>query len=664
MRRAQSDGGVTMTLRTVPLVGGVARWVKRSPRIALSAGVLLVLLVGLVGTFAAHYARPVAAATGTLALSPTSGPAGTHLLLTGSGFTPGEQVEPIWNYTGPGKGVIQKSFYEFNPVVVASSTGAVATNFWVSAAAAGAYTVALQGLKSGTVATANYQLTPSVDLGAYVGPTGTTLRLTGWGFGAKEPITVYWNWSQSGGGLTIAKASTDSKGDWSGRMYTIPAGTANGAYTVAAIGSTSKVVATGQYTVGAAPQGAAPGASDWARFGFDLQDTRVNPAETTISAANVNTLAIKWSATSPLSPYYKTVASPVVANGIVYIGTIGGQVLAYNLSGTLLWTYNVTAPIYGGLTVLNGIVYVGTVKNPSEDTTGNYFYALDATTGALVWENYLPLGSVWASATAYNGVVYVQTALKEGTSGGFYAFNALTGATIWSQSTPSGDWSVPIFDPTATNMYYSTGNPCLSSPPPPQNTPTTDGCSGSVYDINPATGATVWRYHFPDYTGDDDAPATPVYAVVNGTAYLFEGVKNGVFYCLNATTGALVWQYDTGNRGDNGIYSSAAYYNGVVYFGGYQTVYALNAGDGSVAWIYQPTGKIVASPAIANGVLYITTESGYLAALSLDANPPKRELWYHRFTNFTIFGSPIVSNGAVYVPVSDGNLYAFTLNGL
>jgi len=513
------------------------------------------------------------------------------------------------------------------------------------------------------VATTTYQLNSSVDLGAYVGPASTTLRLRGWGFGVKEPIQVYWNY-QNSGQVIAAKASTDSKGDWSGRTFVVPSTTPAGTYTVAAVGTTSHQVATGQYTVGPTPQGADPGPNDWARFGYDLQDTRVNPTETTINAANVNTLAIKWAATSPIKPYLKVVPSPVVANGVVYYGTTEGQMLAYNLSGSLLWSFNAPAPIYGSPAVGNGMVYFGTVKNPSEDTTGNYMYALNATTGALVWENYLPFGSVWSPPTFYNGVVYVQTALKEGIAGGFYAFNALTGATVWSFATPSGDWSVPIFDPTGANMYYSTGNPCSSSPPLPQNTPLTDGCSGSIIDANPATGATIWSYHFPDYTGDDDAPATPVYAVVNGTPELFEGVKNGIFYALNATTGAVLWQYDTGNRGDSGIYSSAAYYNGVVYFGGDITVYALNASDGSVAWTYQPVGHIVSSPAIANGVLYIGTESGYLAALSTAAAPPKRELWYHRFTNLTIYGSPAVSNGTVYIDVSDGNLYAFTPGGV
>ncbi len=651
----------TLPVRT-PVFRAVARGVRRFPRISLSIGIVAVVLATLLGGFIVHGFHQASAKTlsaGTLILSPTSGVPGTHLFMNASGFAPGENVEAIWNYTGPGTGVVQKSFYEYNPTVKADANGNASTSLWVSATQGGTYTVAAQGLSSGTVATANFTVLASLEPGVYIAPAGTTLRLRGWGFAAREAINVYWNWGQPGQTL-IAKASTDSKGDWSGKTYQVPTGTANGTYPLAAVGVTSGFTATAQYTVGLAPTGAGPQPGDWANFGYDLQDTRVNPVETTISLANVSTLRQKWAASTLVTPY-KILGSPVVANGVVYVGTIQGYVLAYNITnGALLWQFSASAPIYGSPTVANGLLYFGTVKNPSQDTTGNYLYCLNATTGALVWANYLTLGSVWVPPTVYNGVVYVNAALKEATSGGFYAFDALTGATVWSVATPSGNWSVPVFDPSGANVYFATGNPCLSNPPLPQNTPQTDGCSGSIFDLNPATGATIWSYHFPDYTGDDDAPATPAYAVLNGTPYLFEGVKNGLFYCLNATTGAVVWQYDTGNRGDSGIYSSAAYANGVVYFGGYKTLFALNASTGALVWTVQPVGTVVSSPAYANGVLYTTTESGYIVAL----NPADgSRVWYTRFLNTPIYSSPVISNGVLYASVSDGYLYAFSPNG-
>ena len=58
---------------------------------------------------------PTPPSDNTLGLSATSGPPGTHVFISGSGYAPGETVQPIWNYNGPGTGVAEKSFYYFNP---------------------------------------------------------------------------------------------------------------------------------------------------------------------------------------------------------------------------------------------------------------------------------------------------------------------------------------------------------------------------------------------------------------------------------------------------------------------------------------------------------------------------------------------------------------------
>src|SRR5690348_13048226 len=96
-----------------------------------------------------------------------------------------------------------------------------------------------------------------------------------------------------------------------------------------------------------------------------------------------------------------------------------------------------------------------------------------------------------------------------------------TGATVWSVTTPYGVWSTPTMDPTGTNLYVDTGNPCLDSGG--------GNCSGYIEDINPTNGAMNWQYHVADMSGDDDVPTTPTYS--NGKIYA--GSKNGIFYCLD-----------------------------------------------------------------------------------------------------------------------------------
>ena len=83
---------------------------------------------------------------------------------------------------------------------------------------------------------------------------------------------MYWGWiSNSNPGTLIGKASTDSKGDFSGRTYTVPGSTSNGLYTLAAVGATSNAVALTQFTVGTPQLNTHTNAYDWPNFGYDLQ---------------------------------------------------------------------------------------------------------------------------------------------------------------------------------------------------------------------------------------------------------------------------------------------------------------------------------------------------------------------------------------------------------
>lgn len=584
-----------------------------------------------------------------LGLSATSGTPGTHVFMSASGYTPGETVQGIWNYKGPGTGLQEKSFYLFNPNATADANGVVNESLFTPLTITGTYTIAAVGAKSNVVRTATFQSVPSLDLGIYTGQPGTVLRFNGWGLGYREEVKLYWNWSPTNNGQFISNAVSDTKGDFSKRTFTIPSGTTDGTYTVAAIGTTSGAIAQAQFTVGTLTLGGQPGSADWSNFGFDQQNTRVNPNEWVISSANVSTLSIKWKSATPVP--YNVVGSAVIANGIVYIGTIEGIVIAYNATnGNVLWTFYARGPIYGSPTIQNGIAYFGSVNYPSEDLIGNFAYALNVTDGSLIWENYLIYGGEWIAPTVVNGVVYYSSAHKEGVSGGYSAFDAYTGATLWSFSTPYGMWAPASFDPTGTNLYIGTANPCNSSSNPAN-------CAGYVEDLNPATGAVIWQIHLAGVSGDDDIPNAPLYS--NGRLYI--GGKNGIFYCLDATNGNILWQYNTGSSGDYGIFSSATIYNNMVFFGGGdRLVHALNIGDGSVAWTFKTGSLVTSSPAIANGVLYIGSYDKNIYAL----NPTTGSMLWSATTGAPVWSSPSISNGVLYVSGGDGYVYAFSPGGV
>src|SRR5215471_1653665 len=65
--------------------------------------------------FTPNLVTPTPPSDNTLGLSVTSGPPGTHVFISASGFQPFETVRPTWNYGGPGTILVEKSFFYFNP---------------------------------------------------------------------------------------------------------------------------------------------------------------------------------------------------------------------------------------------------------------------------------------------------------------------------------------------------------------------------------------------------------------------------------------------------------------------------------------------------------------------------------------------------------------------
>jgi len=115
-------------------------------------------------------------------------------------------------------------------------------------------------------------------------------------------------------------------------------------------------------------------AVNWSQFHFDLGHTGCNPYEHVLSPANVGNLGPKWKLYS--FGQNSSFSSPAVVNGVVYIGTENRGLYALDAStGAVLWDYAMQL-VESSPAVANGVVYVG-----SHD---NNVYALNASTGVLV----------------------------------------------------------------------------------------------------------------------------------------------------------------------------------------------------------------------------------------------------------------------------------------
>lgn len=341
---------------------------------------------------------------------------------------------------------------------------------------------------------------------------------------------------------------------------------------------------------------------NWPQLQYDSGHSGCNPYETILSTSTVGALAQKWMARGESSSI--AFSSPVVADGVLYVAEYSdifhlGEVIALNANtGGGLWSFESTVDTdftFSSPAVANGVVYVGckdrnlyavdaktgvllwsyatgaTVSTPAVAggvvyATSDQTYALNASTGALIWKT--PVASSWAPAVVGN-TVYVS-------ADQVYALNASTGALIWKT-------------PISASALAVVGNVVYVS-------------SGQVYALNAGTGALIWQYPVVSVT-------TP--AIATGRVYV--AGQDATVYALNASTGAFLWKYAAQ---DDRVFAPVVA-NGVVYatsspiIPNYSHLDALDAKTGALLSVRVLDGEDGTSAAVANGVVYVSQGGFY-----------------------------------------------------
>jgi outer membrane protein assembly factor BamB len=421
-------------------------------------------------------------------------------------------------------------------------------------------------------------------------------------------------------------------------------------------------------------------ACDWTQFRYGPAHTGFNPTETKISPANVGTLVEAWTTTTGGAFYY---SSPAVANGVVYVGSVEGELYAFDAAGATgcsgapktcspLWTATTGGAIYSSSpAVANGVVYVG-----SDDGKLYAFDAAGVTNCSGTPKTCSPLwtatigGEVRTSPAVANGVVYVGDG-----SYGLYAFDAAgdtncsgtpkTCMPLWAAFTGGYGESPAVANGVVYvggfNILYAfdaagvtncSGVPKTCSP---LWTATTIGgfiltspavANGVVY-VGPEGGASNQLYAFDaaGVTNCSGTPktCTPLWIDVMGTSALVDGppaVANGIVY----VAAGMLYAFDAA-----GITKC---------FGTPRTC--------SPLWTATMDGAVDSSPSVANGVAYVSTAYGALYAFDAAgatgcSGAPKTctPLWQAVTGGYV--ESPAVANGVVYFDSFDGKLKAYHL---
>lgn len=162
----------------------------------------------------------------------------------------------------------------------------------------------------------------------------------------------------------------------------------------------------------------------------------------------------------------------------------------------------------------------------------------------------------------------------------------------------------------------------------------------SVFAVDADTGRQRWKVAI-DYAGESSP------TVVEGIVYVAS--KKNRLYALDAATGEQHWSYKTNGL----IFGSPSVVNDLVIIGGDEgALFALDRASGHLVWKANLGSGIYSTVAIAGDRVFVTTRDRTTVALDLASG---KERW-----SYPVGGSasPAVANGVVYIGSDDGAIYA------
>jgi outer membrane protein assembly factor BamB len=337
-------------------------------------------------------------------------------------------------------------------------------------------------------------------------------------------------------------------------------------------------------------------------------------------------------------------ASPVVADGVAYVGPTGGTFNAVDAkTGRIAWAFGAGGPIFGAATVAGDAVYFA--------CDAGFLFKLDRASGEEIWRydladratpRVLPHPTVFAwdwqgaQPLVADGVVYVGAG-----DGGFHAVDAATGQRRWrfvaagkirSGAAVSGDG---VFFGSADHF---------------------------VYALDRRNGAVRWRY---DTKGDVDS--TPV--LHDGK--LLIGNRGYGLFALAADSGEELWKnFFWGSW----VESTPVVVDGTIYIGAsdLRRVSAIDPASGRVIWRSDVYGWTWGTPVVTKEKIYAGAAGGtpyalhHVASFStldrrsgkLIARWPIADTGGHQWG---IAGSPALAGDSIVFATIAGSLYAFPL---
>jgi polyvinyl alcohol dehydrogenase (cytochrome) len=435
----------------------------------------------------------------------------------------------------------------------------------------------------------------------------------------------------------------------------------------------------------------------WRIAGQNLSNTWSQPAEHSISPANVKGLAPKWVFTTGGD----VSATPTVDGDTVFFPDWGGNLFAVKKdSGGLVWSHKISD--YDGVdgaisrvspAVDGNQVIIGDILNGKQAHNGANVISVDRETGTLRWmtkvDNH-PAAIITGSPVVFDGVVYIGVSSSEETlaldpaypccsfRGSVVALDEKNGAILWKTfdmpdngGQPAGYsggavWQPPAIDPKRGTLFAGTGNnytapaevEACQKATPTANCAAADDLFDTALALDLKSGEIKWAKRLQGVdtftatcgfgaarppSGNSNCPVPSSQDFDFGGAgpnlignIVGFGQKSGIYWALNPDNGSIVWATLVGPGSSLGGIEWGTATDG-------HRIYVAIANRFNVPYTLVPSGRQItwgswSALDVANGnILWQTADP---TAGTIDT------------------GSVSVANGVVYAGSFSGQMYA------
>jgi polyvinyl alcohol dehydrogenase (cytochrome) len=431
----------------------------------------------------------------------------------------------------------------------------------------------------------------------------------------------------------------------------------------------------------------------WRIAGENLSNSWSQPAEHSISPANVKNLSPKWVFTTGGD----VSATPTVDGDAVYFPDWGGNLFAVNKnSGRLIWSHKISEydGVEGAISRVSPAVegdqlIIGDILSSKEVHNGANVMAVDRKTGDRRWITQVdshPAAVITGSPVVFGGVVYIGTSSIEESlatnpaypccsfRGSIVALDAKNGAILWktfdmpdnggqtNQYSGGAVWQPPAIDPKRGTLFIGTGNnytvpadvvACQNATPTADCTAPDDFFdaalgldlkTGQVKWAKKLQGADTWTVACLTSTGPNPncpVPSSPDFDLGGSGPNLVGnivgfGQKSGIYWALNPDDGTIVWSTPVGPGASLGGIEWGTATDG-------KRIYVAISNSDNLPYTLVPSGQQITWGAWSA----LDVATGKIVWQTADPTPGAIDR-----------GSVSVANGVIYAGSNSGEMYA------